>query len=279
MFFVIIYSAIDQGYIGLSLASCNKDEIWDLRAELGLTWDHFRALVPIATKSQIWDIIMSTVLVIWIFSFPRPNFPKPRPRLNSKTKFFWNRDFFSETETETFFQDQIFSKPKPRLFSETETETLKDLAKVSKPKCQSLVCICTCIFTCICLCRSGQVGQIWRLAAAVSGNKLSRFHWDANCPIGSGRGSVRFQPTIKTNWSENNCQWQCKKMMAVFHFQCRKRGRRWNPWHVNFWGAQSPFLFRDYEGVANSMTWVSGSFPKCFVFYGIVSDSKIFNFL
>ena len=52
MFFVIIYSAIDQGYIGLSLASCHKDEIWDLGAELGLIWDHFRALVPIGTKSQ-----------------------------------------------------------------------------------------------------------------------------------------------------------------------------------------------------------------------------------
>ena len=90
MFFVIIYSAIDQGYTGLSLASCHKDEIWDLRAELGLIWDHFKALAPIGTKSQIWDIITSTVLVIWIFSFPRPNFPKPR--LFSKTKF-------SETET------------------------------------------------------------------------------------------------------------------------------------------------------------------------------------
>ena len=113
MFFVIIYSAIDQGYIGLSLASCHKDEIWDLRAELGLIWDHFRALVPIGTKSQIWDIITSTVLVIWIFSFPRPNFPKPRPRLFSETNFFQNpnRNFFSETkfsETETFFRDQIF---------------------------------------------------------------------------------------------------------------------------------------------------------------------------
>ena len=96
MFFVIIYSAIDQGYIGLSLASCHKDEIWDLQAELGLIWDHFRALVPIGTKSEIWDIIMSTVLDIWIFYFPRP--------------------IFSETETETFFRDQIFSKPKPRLF-------------------------------------------------------------------------------------------------------------------------------------------------------------------
>ena len=27
--FVIIYSVIDQGYIGLSLVSCHKDEIWD----------------------------------------------------------------------------------------------------------------------------------------------------------------------------------------------------------------------------------------------------------
>merc|ERR1712240_704624 len=103
MFFVI-YSAIDQGYTGLSLASCQKDEIWDLRAELGLIWDHFRALVLIGTKSQIWDIITSTVLVIWIFFFsenkfsrnrnrdffPKPNFPKPR--LFSETKFFRNRN-------------------------------------------------------------------------------------------------------------------------------------------------------------------------------------------
>ena len=68
--------------------------------------------------------------------FTIPNFPKPKPRLFSETKFFRNRDFFSETkfsktETETFF-------------SETETETLKKLVKVSnrevsQPKCQSLV--------------------------------------------------------------------------------------------------------------------------------------------
>ena len=105
--------------MGLSLTSCHKDEIWDLRAELGLIWDHFKALAPIGTKSQIWDIIKSTVLVIWIFYFPRPNFLKPRLRLFSETKFFRNRnrDFFSETK-----------------FSETETETLKDLAKVSKPR-------------------------------------------------------------------------------------------------------------------------------------------------
>ena len=130
MFFVIIYSAIDQGYIGLSLASCHKDEIWDLRAELGLIWDHFRALVPIGTKSQIWDIITSTVLVIWNFSFPRPNFPKPRPRHFSETKFFRNRNrnLFSETKfskTETFFRDQIFSKPKSILFSKPNFSKLK----------------------------------------------------------------------------------------------------------------------------------------------------------
>ena len=45
---------------------------------------------------------------------------------------------FSETETETFFRDQIFPKPKPRLFSETkffETETPpKILTKVSRPR-------------------------------------------------------------------------------------------------------------------------------------------------
>ena len=68
MFFVIIYSAIDQGYIGLSLASCHKDEIWDLRAELGLIWDHFRAFVPIGTKSQIWDLVTSTACGYWIAS-------------------------------------------------------------------------------------------------------------------------------------------------------------------------------------------------------------------
>ena len=129
MFFVIIYSAIDQGYIGLSLASCHKDEIWDLRAELGLIWDHFRALVPIGTKSQIWDIITSTVLVIWIFSFPRPNFPKPRPRLFSETKFFRNRN-------RDFFPKPNFPKPKPKPSKIWQKFRNRE---VSKPKCQSLI--------------------------------------------------------------------------------------------------------------------------------------------
>ena len=131
MFFVIIYSAIDQGYIGLSLASCHKDEIWDLWAELGLIWDHFKALAPIGTKSQIWDIITSTVLVIWIFSFLIPN----------------------------FFEIK-FSK----------TETLKKLAKVSKPKCKSLVTRWVVIFISVkklligldllCICNDGHIDRM-----------------------------------------------------------------------------------------------------------------------
>ena len=125
MFFVIIYSAIDQGYIGLSLASCHKDEIWDLWAELGLILDHFSALVPIGTKSQIWDIITSTVLVIWIFSFPRPNFPKLRPGLFSETKFFWNRN-------RDFFPKPNFPKPS-KIWQKFRNR------EVSKPKCQSLM--------------------------------------------------------------------------------------------------------------------------------------------
>ena len=58
-FFVMIYIAINQGCMGLSLASCHKDKIWDLRAEFGHIWDHSRALVPMGTKSQIWDLILS----------------------------------------------------------------------------------------------------------------------------------------------------------------------------------------------------------------------------
>ena len=152
--------------MGLSLASCHKDEIWDLRAELGLIWDHFRASVPIGTKSQIWDLITSTVLVIWIFFFSENKFsgteaetffrdqifPKPKPRLFFRTKF-------SETETETFFIDQIFWNRNRYFFFMTkflETETFfprpnfpkpkpsKNWQKfrnreVSKPKCQSLL--------------------------------------------------------------------------------------------------------------------------------------------
>ena len=65
--------------------------------------------------------------VILIFSFPRPSFPKQKPRLFFRDQIFrdQNRDFFSETK-----------------FSETEIETrfsetgfaLKKLAKVSKPR-------------------------------------------------------------------------------------------------------------------------------------------------
>ena len=78
--------------------------------------------------------------------FTIPNVPKPKPRLFSETKFFRNRNrYFSsetkffETETETFFRDQIFRNENRYFFSETkffetETETLKNLAKVSRPR-------------------------------------------------------------------------------------------------------------------------------------------------
>ena len=133
MFFVIIYSAIDQGCMGLSLTSYHKDEIWDLRTELGLIWD------------QIWDLIKSTVLVICIFSFPKPKprpfaffwdhvFPQPFPRLFSETNFFQNQN-------RSFFETKFF-----------ETETLKKVAKVSKPKC---------LVWYIWFCRFGLVDLVW----------------------------------------------------------------------------------------------------------------------
>ena len=83
------------------------------RAELGLIWEHFKALAPIGTKSQIWDIITNTVLVVWFFFF-------------SETKFFrnQNRDFFLKPN---------FPKPKPsKIWQKFRNR------EVSKPKCQSL---------------------------------------------------------------------------------------------------------------------------------------------
>ena len=72
------------------------------------------------------DVVKSTE---WRYQ----NFDRNRYR-----DFFYDTKF-SKTETETFFRDQIFPKPKPRLFSETKffetkTETLKNLAKVSRPR-------------------------------------------------------------------------------------------------------------------------------------------------
>ena len=64
MFFVIIYSAIDQGYIGLSLASCQKDEIW---AELELIWDlawHLATRMKFGTCEQNWDL-HGTISGLW----------------------------------------------------------------------------------------------------------------------------------------------------------------------------------------------------------------------
>ena len=129
MFFVIIYSAIDQGYIGLSLATCHKDEIWSKQ-----NWDLYRTilrLLPQLGPSPKFGTSLRALFLLFGFFLFRDQIIRNRDR---------NRDLFSdikfsETKTETFFRDQIFSKPKPRLFSETKfSETLEKLAKVSKPR-------------------------------------------------------------------------------------------------------------------------------------------------
>ena len=79
-------------------------------------------------------------------------FSRPIPRLFFYTKYFRDRDFFRdqnfrdryrdfflrpnifETDTETFFRDQLFLRLILRLFFETETDTLKKLRKVSIPR-------------------------------------------------------------------------------------------------------------------------------------------------
>ena len=146
MFCVIIYSAIDQGYMGPSLASCHKDEIWDLCEGISGLWSQ-------EPSPKFGTSLRALLFVIWIFSFSRPNFPKPKPRLFSKTKFFRNRDFFqkpnflkpkprlfprpnfSETKTETFFPRPNF--PKPKLKPSKNWQKFQN-REVLKPKCQSL---------------------------------------------------------------------------------------------------------------------------------------------
>ena len=73
------------------------EQNWDLFGTISGLWSQLAQTFPNEHCSCYLD-----------FSFPRPNFPKPRPRL------------FSETKTETFFRDLIFSKPKPRLFFQNQ---------------------------------------------------------------------------------------------------------------------------------------------------------------
>ena len=55
--------------------------------------------------------------------FPKPNFPKPKPRLFlCQILRNWNRDFFPRpnfSETETFFWDQIVQNRKPQKFGKS----------------------------------------------------------------------------------------------------------------------------------------------------------------
>ena len=120
MFFVFIYSAIDQGYIGLSLASCHKDEIWDLFGGiLGLWSQEPSPKFGTSLRALLFVICSISLFQDQIFRnrnrdfFPRPNFSETETFF--RNQIFWNqnRDFFprpnfSETKTETFFRDQIF---------------------------------------------------------------------------------------------------------------------------------------------------------------------------
>ena len=122
MFFEIIYNAIDQGYMGNNLASCHKDKIWDFRAEMGLIWDHFRAFSQLGPSPEFGTSFQALFLLFGFFLFRGQIF---------RNQDFFPRPNFSITETDTFFWNQIFSKPKPILlletkFSDTETETLKN---------------------------------------------------------------------------------------------------------------------------------------------------------
>ena len=127
MFFVIIYSAIDQGYIGLSLASCHKDEIWgeqnwDLYGTISRLWPQLGPIPKFGTS------LRALFLLFGFFNFRDQIF-------RNRDRDFFSETKFSETETETFFRDQICRNRNQDFFSETKfSETLKKLAKLSKPR-------------------------------------------------------------------------------------------------------------------------------------------------
>ena len=137
----VLYSAIDQGYMGPSLASCHKDEIWDLFGGILGLWSQEPSpkfgtsfvicnldFVFFKTKFSETETFFQDQIFPKRSLFPKPNFPKPKPRLFSETKFF-------ETKTETFFPRPNF--PKPKLKPSKNWQKFWN-REVSKPKCQSL---------------------------------------------------------------------------------------------------------------------------------------------
>ena len=95
---------------------------------LDLAW-HLATRMKFGTCEQNWDLY-GTISGLWPQLGPSPKFETSFKTLFLLSGFFIfrdqifrnrDRDFFPrpnffETETETFFRDQIFSKPKPRLF-------------------------------------------------------------------------------------------------------------------------------------------------------------------
>merc|ERR1712004_762386 len=107
---------------------------------LDLAW-HLATRMKFGTCKQNWDLygtisglspkfgtsFKALFLLFGFFIFRDQNF-------RNRDRDFFPRPNFFETETETFFRNQIFRKPKPILFSETETETFFRDGIFSKPK-------------------------------------------------------------------------------------------------------------------------------------------------
>ena len=97
---------------------------------LDLAW-HLATRMKFGTCEQNWDL-HGTISGLWSQLRPSPKFGTSLRALFLLFGFFLfqdqifrNRNFFprpkfSDTETETFFRDQFFSKPKPRLFFQNQ---------------------------------------------------------------------------------------------------------------------------------------------------------------
>ena len=113
----------------MKFGTCEQN--WDLYGTISGLWSQLGPSPKFGTS--LWALFLLNL--DYFFSetkfsetetfFQDQSFPKPKPRLFSETKFFRNRNrfFSSETkfsETETFFRDKIFSKPNLRLFFQNQ---------------------------------------------------------------------------------------------------------------------------------------------------------------
>ena len=118
---------------------------------LDLAW-HLATRMKFRTWEQNWDFY-GAISGLWSQLGPSPKFGTSLQTLFLLLGFFFSETKFSKTETETYFRDQIFLKPKPILFfrnqifrnrnrdffprlnfSETETDTFLLRPNFPKPK-------------------------------------------------------------------------------------------------------------------------------------------------